>query len=67
MPTVTLTHNPKPPDPNPNQAAATQVKKLLPALLVGPEGAFDSFATSLALLPQPQAASNASRKKPRSK
>lgn len=49
------------------KAAAAGVKKVLPALLIGPEGAFDNFATSLALLPKPQAASNASRKKPRSK
>ena len=55
----------------PWQAAAAAVKKLLPALLIGPEGAFDGFATSFALLPKPQdstqEASKASRKKPRTK
>ena len=48
------------------QAAAAGVKKLLPALLVGPEGTFDNFAASLEFLPKPQNA-NTSRKKARSK
>ena len=67
MPVETSQHFVEPSLLEETKAVATQVKKLLQALLVGPEGAFDSFAPSLALLPQPLPASNASRKKPRSK